>query len=49
MPIAIVHDWLVVYAGAQRVPEQMLACYFDADLFSPPDLPRWRISPWTTR
>ncbi len=32
--IAIVHDWLVVYAGAERVLEQMLACYPDADLFS---------------
>ena len=34
MRIAIVHDWLVVYAGAERVLEQMLACYPDADLFS---------------
>ena len=32
--IAIVHDWLVVYAGAERVLEQMLACYPDANLFS---------------
>lgn len=32
--IAIVHDWLTVYAGAERVLEQMLACYPDADLFS---------------
>lgn len=32
--IAIVHDWLTVYAGAERVLEQMLNCYPDADLFS---------------
>ncbi len=34
MRIAIVHDWLVVYAGAERVLEQMLGCYPEADLFS---------------
>lgn len=34
MKIAIVHDWLVTYAGAERVLEQMLACYPGADLFS---------------
>ena len=32
--IAIVHDWLVTYAGAERVLEQMLICYPQADLFS---------------
>ncbi len=32
--IAIVHDWLVTYAGAERVLEQMLRCYPEADLFS---------------
>lgn len=32
--VAIVHDWLAVYAGAERVLEQMLHCYPDADLFS---------------
>lgn len=32
--IAIVHDWLVTYAGAERVLEQMLQCYPTADLFS---------------
>jgi len=31
---AIVCDWLVTYAGAERVLEQMLAVYPDADLFS---------------
>ena len=34
MKTAIVHDWLVVYAGAERVLEQMLQVLPDADLFS---------------
>jgi glycosyltransferase involved in cell wall biosynthesis len=34
MRIAVVHDWLVVYAGAERVLEQMLSVYPDADIFS---------------
>ena len=34
MKIAIVHDWLIVYAGAERVLEEMLRVYPDADLFS---------------
>lgn len=42
MKVAIVHDWLVVYAGAEKVLEQMLLLYPDADLYSvvdflPPD------------
>lgn len=32
--VAIVHDWLVVYAGAERVLEQMISCLPDADLFA---------------
>ncbi|MCP3724134.1 glycosyltransferase family 4 protein [Paraburkholderia sp. CNPSo 3272] len=32
--VAVVHDWLVIYAGAERVLEQILACFPDADLFS---------------
>jgi glycosyltransferase involved in cell wall biosynthesis len=32
--IAIVHDWLVTYAGAERVLEQMLAVFPEADLHS---------------
>lgn len=32
--VAIVHDWLVTYAGAERVLEQMLACFPQADVFS---------------
>jgi glycosyltransferase involved in cell wall biosynthesis len=34
MRIAIVCDWLVTYAGSERVLEQMLKCYPDADLFA---------------
>jgi glycosyltransferase involved in cell wall biosynthesis len=33
MRTAIVHDWLVTYAGAERVLEQLLALYPDADLY----------------
>ena len=32
--VAIVHDWLIVYAGAERVLEQMLICFPQADLYS---------------
>lgn len=40
--VAIIHDWLTVYAGAERVLEQMLHTLPQADLFSlvdflPPD------------
>jgi glycosyltransferase involved in cell wall biosynthesis len=43
MKTAIVHEWLVTYAGSERVVEQMLALYPEADLFSlveflPPEL-----------
>ena len=34
MKTAIVHDWLVTYGGAERVLEQMLLIYPEADLFS---------------
>lgn len=34
MRVAIVHDWLTVYAGAERVLEQILVCFPEADLFS---------------
>ncbi|CAG2135766.1 hypothetical protein LMG26411_01139 [Cupriavidus numazuensis] len=42
MKIAVVHDWLVVYGGAERVLEQILICFPQADVFSivdyiPPD------------
>lgn len=32
--VALVHDWLTVYAGAEKVLEQMLEVWPDADLFS---------------
>lgn len=34
MKTAIIADWLVTYAGSERVLEQMIACYPDADVFS---------------
>jgi glycosyltransferase involved in cell wall biosynthesis len=34
MKIAIVHEWLQNYAGSERVLEQLLECYPDADLFA---------------
>ena len=32
--VAIIHDWLVTYAGAEKVLEQILNCYPDADIYS---------------
>lgn len=32
--VAIIHEWLVTYAGAERVIEQLLKVFPDADLFS---------------
>jgi glycosyltransferase involved in cell wall biosynthesis len=32
--VAIVHDWLPLYGGAERVLEQILALYPEADLYS---------------
>jgi len=32
--VAIIHDFLYTYAGAERVVEQMLSVYPDADIFS---------------
>ncbi|MBI3994703.1 MAG: glycosyltransferase family 4 protein [Nitrospirae bacterium] len=34
MRVAVVYDWLTVYAGAERVLEQILRLYPEADLFS---------------
>lgn len=34
MKVAVIHDWLTVYAGAERVLEEILKCYPQADLFS---------------
>ncbi len=31
--IAVIHDWLVTYGGAERVLEQILACFPEADLY----------------
>ena len=33
MKVAVIHDWLTVYAGAERVLEQILLCYPKADLY----------------
>lgn len=32
--VAIVHEWLVDYSGSERVVEQLLQCFPEADLFS---------------
>ena len=34
MKVAIIHDWFVTYAGAERVLEQMLKVFPQADVFS---------------
>lgn len=34
MKVAIVHDWFVTFAGAERVVAQILVCYPQADVFS---------------
>ncbi len=34
MKVAIVHDWLVTYAGAEKVLEQILQLYPEADIYS---------------
>ena len=34
MKIAVVCDWLVTYAGAEKVLEQILNIYPEADLFA---------------
>lgn len=34
MKIAIIVDWLTTYAGSERVLEQMIACYPQADVFA---------------
>jgi glycosyltransferase involved in cell wall biosynthesis len=36
--VAVVHDWLPVYAGAEKVLEQILQVYPQADLYSMVDL-----------
>ena len=34
MKVAIIHDWLTVYAGAEKALEQILVCFPSADLFT---------------
>ena len=34
MKIALVHEWLINYAGSERVVEQIIKCFPQADLFS---------------
>jgi glycosyltransferase involved in cell wall biosynthesis len=34
MKVAVVHEWLVDWAGSERVLEQILHCFPDADLFT---------------
>ena len=34
MKIAIIQDWFVIYAGAERVMEQLMQLYPEADLYS---------------
>ena len=34
MKVAIIHEWLVNYAGSERVTEQFIKLYPDADIFS---------------
>ena len=34
MKVALVHDWLVTYAGSERVLEQLIHCYPGADIFT---------------
>jgi glycosyltransferase involved in cell wall biosynthesis len=34
MKVAVIHDWLVNYAGAERVLEQIIICFPGCDLFS---------------
>lgn len=34
MRVAVVHEWFVDWAGSEKVVEQIVACYPDADLFA---------------
>lgn len=34
LKVAVIHDWLVTYAGAERVLERMLSAFPQADIFS---------------
>lgn len=37
LKVAIVHDWLVVYAGAEKVLEQLIKLWPDADIYTTVD------------
>ena len=37
MKVAIVHDWFAVYGGAERVLEQIIKCFPQADLYTTVD------------
>ncbi|WP_375142882.1 glycosyltransferase family 4 protein [Aquincola tertiaricarbonis] len=37
LKVALIHDWLTVYAGAEKVLEQLLLIWPDADLFTTVD------------
>ncbi|MDD3267626.1 MAG: glycosyltransferase family 4 protein [Burkholderiales bacterium] len=34
MKVAIVHEWFVSYAGSEKVVEQLIKCYPEADIFA---------------
>jgi glycosyltransferase involved in cell wall biosynthesis len=34
MKVAIIHDWCVIYGGAERVLENIIDCFPDADIYS---------------
>src|ERR1700741_118327 len=36
--VAVVHEWLEAYAGSERVLEQLLVCFPQADVFAGVDL-----------
>lgn len=38
MKVALVCDWLVVYGGAERAIEEVLACFPQADIFAVNDV-----------
>jgi glycosyltransferase involved in cell wall biosynthesis len=44
MKIAIVHDWIITYAGSERVVAELLKIYPDADLYTAiynPEMSKW--------
>jgi len=48
--VAVVHDWLVDYAGAERVAAEILRCFPEADLFALVDhMPKAERAPFGER